>query len=103
MLGFNFLDGNFLNSPQAAQTNENCLKIESRKGNLYGAPNLSESYFKSAVDFKFVFLPHFIRRKNKMGSLLCRLCVIEFVGNFRLFERSEFRKLPLSKFNGTKD
>ncbi|OOF40429.1 hypothetical protein BKK47_04105 [Rodentibacter mrazii] len=70
MLGFNFLDGNFLNSPQAAQRDENCLKIESRKGNLYGAPNLSERYFKSAVDFKFVFLPHFIRRKNKMGSFL---------------------------------
>ena len=43
------------------------------------------------------------RRKNKSGSLLFRLCGIEFVGNFRLSERSEFRKFPLSKFNGTKE
>ncbi|WP_158074351.1 hypothetical protein [Rodentibacter heidelbergensis] len=35
--------------------------------------------------------------------LLFRLCGIEFVGNFRLFERSEFRKFPLSKFSGTKE
>ncbi|WP_238144220.1 hypothetical protein [Haemophilus influenzae] len=41
--------------------------------------------------------------KNKLGSLLFHLCGIEFVGNFRLFERSEFRKFPLSKFNGTKE
>ncbi|EEW77864.1 conserved hypothetical protein [Haemophilus influenzae NT127] len=37
-------------------------------------------------------------RKNKIGSLLCRLKNWKFVGNFRLFERSEFRKFPLSKF-----
>ncbi|HHE8753670.1 TPA: hypothetical protein ACPGB1_001512, partial [Haemophilus influenzae] len=39
------------------------------------------------------------QRKNKIFSLLCRLKNWKFVGNFRLFERSEFRKFPLSKFS----
>ena len=84
--------------------------MPSRKGDLYGAPNFSEHYLKSAVDFKFIFYGENIlnfyrtlnRRKNKSGSLLFRLCGIEFVGNFVLFERSEFTKFPLSKFNVTK-
>ncbi|EDK08886.1 hypothetical protein CGSHiHH_02163, partial [Haemophilus influenzae PittHH] len=84
---------------------------ESRKGDLYGAPNLSEHYLKSAVNFKFILRTKNIlsfdrtlnRIKNKLGSLLFHLCGIEFVGNLRLFERSEFRKFPLSKFNGTKE
>ena len=95
---------------RCAQTDENCLKIESRKGDLYEAPNLSEHYLKSVVNFEFILRTKNIlsfdrtlnRRKNKLGSLLFHLCGIEFVGNFRLFERSEFRKFPLSKFNGTK-
>ncbi|WP_157888089.1 hypothetical protein [Rodentibacter caecimuris] len=44
-----------------------------------------------------------VYRRNKSGSLLFRLCGVEFVGNFRLFEHSEFRKFPLSKFNETKE
>ena len=84
--------------------------MPSRKGDLYGAPNFSEQYLKSAVDFKFIFYDENIlnfyrtlnRRKNKSGSLLFRLCGIELVGNFVLFERSEFTKFPLSKFNVTK-
>ncbi|HHF3771814.1 TPA: hypothetical protein ACPOJC_001637, partial [Haemophilus influenzae] len=66
----------------------------------------SEHYLKSAVNFKFILRTKNIlsfdrtlnRIKNKLGSLLFHLCGIEFVGNFRLFERSEFRKFPLSKF-----
>ncbi|WP_179108069.1 hypothetical protein [Rodentibacter ratti] len=102
MLGFNFLHGNFLNSPQAAQTDENYLKIESRKGDLYGV-RFDRALFKTTKCKKHCYIqPHFIKYAL-WGSLLFRLCGIEFVGNFRLFERSEFRKFPLSKFNGTKE
>ena len=38
-----------------------------------------------------------------MGSLLCRLKNWKFVGNFRLFERSEFSKLPLRKLKQSKE
>ena len=72
---------------------------------------LSKHYLKSAVNFEFILRTKNIlsfdrtlnRRKNKLGSLLFHLCGIEFAGNFRLFEHSEFRKFPLSKFNGTKE
>ena len=33
---FQFFYGNFLNSQLRCSTDENCLKIESRKGDLYG-------------------------------------------------------------------
>ena len=36
LLCFNFLYGNFATRGKAAQTEQNCLKIESRKGDLYG-------------------------------------------------------------------
>ena len=38
-------------------------------------------------------------KKEQISSLLCRLRNWKLAGNFRLFERSEFRKFPLSKFS----
>ena len=45
LLCFNFLYGNFATRGKAAQTEQNCLKIESRKGDLYG------EFFLSSVCF----------------------------------------------------
>lgn len=49
-----FFNRKFLTRNYVVQAREIFLKIESRKGDLYGAPNLSEHYLKSAVNFEFI-------------------------------------------------
>ncbi|WP_306304884.1 hypothetical protein, partial [Haemophilus influenzae] len=48
--------------------------------------------------------PHFLNNALiNSGPHINRLCDFQFLGNLRLFERSEFSKLPLRKLKQSKE
>ena len=82
LLCFNFLYGNFATRGKAAQTEQNCLKIESRKGDLYG------EFFLSSKNFfgEHVAGVTFLKMKPKNGRftrapffLRCAVCFLNLL------------------------